>query len=293
MSQTLDSSRRTLPLVAPSVVVLFLWMIVPLAMTIYFSLLRYNLLDPGSRGFAGIDNFVFLLTDPAFVTSIWNTVVLVGSVLILTVVGGTLMAVLFDQEFPGRGVARVLAIAPFFVMPTVAALVWKNLMMHPVNGLFAWLLSSIGLEPIDWFTHYPMLSVILIVAWQWIPFAFLILLTAIQSLDPEQKEAARLDGASGLELFRFIILPHLKRAISVVVMIETIFLLSVFAEIRITTSGGPGTDTTNLTYLVFQFGLQQFDIGSASAGGIVAVVLANVVAFFLVRSVARELKPGA
>lgn len=293
MSQTLDSSRRTLPLVAPSVVVLFLWMIVPLAMTIYFSLLRYNLLDPGSRGFAGIDNFVFLLTDPAFVTSIWNTVVLVGSVLILTVVGGTLMAVLFDQEFPGRGVARVLAIAPFFVMPTVAALVWKNLMMHPVNGLFAWLLSSIGLEPIDWFTHYPMLSVILIVAWQWIPFAFLILLTAIQSLDPEQKEAARLDGASGLELFRFIILPHLKRAISVVVMIETIFLLSVFAEIRITTSGGPGTDTTNLTYLVFQFGLQQFDIGSASAGGIVAVVLANIVAFFLVRSVARELKPGA
>lgn len=293
MSQTLDSSRRTLPLVAPSVVVLFLWMIVPLAMTIYFSLLRYNLLDPGSRGFAGIDNFVYLLTDPAFVTSIWNTVVLVGSVLILTVVGGTLMAVLFDQEFPGRGVARVLAIAPFFVMPTVAALVWKNLMMHPVNGLFAWLLSSIGLEPIDWFTHYPMLSVILIVAWQWIPFAFLILLTAIQSLDPEQKEAARLDGASGLELFRFIILPHLKRAISVVVMIETIFLLSVFAEIRITTSGGPGTDTTNLTYLVFQFGLQQFDIGSASAGGIVAVVLANVVAFFLVRSVARELKPGA
>lgn len=293
MSQTLDSSRRTLPLVAPSVVVLFLWMIVPLAMTIYFSLLRYNLLDPGSRGFAGIDNFVYLLTDPAFVTSIWNTVVLVGSVLILTVVGGTLMAVLFDQEFPGRGVARVLAIAPFFVMPTVAALVWKNLMMHPVNGLFAWLLSSIGLEPIDWFTHYPMLSVILIVAWQWIPFAFLILLTAIQSLDPEQKEAARLDGASGLELFRFIILPHLKRAISVVVMIETIFLLSVFAEIRITTSGGPGTDTTNLTYLVFQFGLQQFDIGSASAGGIVAVVLANIVAFFLVRSVARELKPGA
>lgn len=293
MSQTLDSSRRTLPLVAPSVVVLFLWMIVPLAMTIYFSLLRYNLLDPGSRGFAGIDNFVYLLTDPAFVTSIWNTVVLVGSVLILTVVGGTLMAVLFDQEFPGRGVARVLAIAPFFVMPTVAALVWKNLMMHPVNGLFAWLLGSIGLEPIDWFTHYPMLSVIIIVAWQWIPFAFLILLTAIQSLDPEQKEAARLDGASGLELFRFIILPHLKRAISVVVMIETIFLLSVFAEIRITTSGGPGTDTTNLTYLVFQFGLQQFDIGSASAGGIVAVVLANIVAFFLVRSVARELKPGA
>ena len=125
----------------------------------------------------------------------WNTLVLVGSVLAITVVSGTLLAVLFDQDFLGRGVARLFAIAPFFVMPTVSALIWKNLLMHPINGIFGWLFRLVGLQPIDWFAEYPMAAVIMIVAWQWIPFALLILLTAIQSLDNEQKEAARMDGA--------------------------------------------------------------------------------------------------
>src|SRR6202008_2974823 len=115
---------------------------------------------------------------------------------------------------------------------------------HPVNGMFAWFTSSLGLGVIDWFSAVPMLSIIIIVAWQWIPFATLILLTALQSLDREQLEAARMDGARGINLFRFVALPHLARAISVVVMIETIFLLGVFAEILITTSGGPGQATT-------------------------------------------------
>ena len=93
-----------------------------------------------------------------------------------------------------------------------------------------------------------------------------------------------------MRIFFYIVLPHLKRAMTVVIMIETIFLLSVFAEIFTTTAGGPGTATTNLTYLVYSIGLQQFDIGIASAGGIVAVVLANIVSFFLVRMLARNLK---
>ena len=282
----------TRPLLWPSVIVLFLWMIVPLAMTLYFSGIRYNLLNPTLTGFAGLENYIFLFEDPALWTSLWNTLVLVGSVLIITVVFGTLFAVLYNAEFYGRGVARLLVIAPFFVMPTVSALVWKNMLMHPVNGLFAWLQSLVGMEPTDWFTNYPMLSVIIIVSWQWVPFAFLILLTAIQSLDQEQKEAARIDGAGPVSMFFYIILPHLSRAISVVIMIETIFLLTIFAEIYVTTSGGPGTATTNLAWLIYSVGLLQFDVGYASAGGVIAVILANVVAIFLVRTVSRNLQQG-
>lgn len=280
----------TRPLLWPSVIVLFLWMIVPLVMTLYFSAIRYNLLNPTLTGFAGFENYAFLFEDPAFWTSLWNTLVLVGSVLIITVVLGTLFAVLYNQEFPGRGVARLLVIAPFFVMPTVSALVWKNMMMHPVYGLIASLQTLVGMQPTDWFTDYPMLSVIIIVAWQWVPFAFLILLTAIQSLDTEQKEAARIDGAGPLAMFFYITLPHLSRAISVVIMIETIFLLTIFAEIYVTTAGGPGTATTNLAWLIYSVGLLQFDVGYASAGGIIAVILANIVAFFLVRTVSRNLQ---
>jgi len=274
----------------PAVALLFLWMIVPLAMTVYFSFNRYNLMAPDQTGFVGLENYQFLLEDPAFWPSIANTALLIGSVLGVSVIVGTLLAVLFDQPFRGRGIARLLVIGPFFVMPTVAALIWKNMIMHPVYGMLAFVMRHLGMEPIDWLAEYPMLSVIIIVSWQWIPFAFLILLTALQSLDGDQKEAAQLDGAGPIRIFFYIVLPHLKRAITVVIMIETIFLLSVFAEIFTTTAGGPGTETTNLTYLVYSIGLQQFDIGIASAGGIFAVVLANIVSFFLVRMLAKNLK---
>jgi sorbitol/mannitol transport system permease protein len=175
-------------------------------------------------------------------------------------------------------------------MPTVSALVWKNMLMHPVNGFFAWLARVFGLQPIDWFAQVPLLSVIIIVAWQWLPFATLIILTALQSLDEEQREAAEMDGAGALPMFFYIILPHLARALTVVMLIETIFLLSIFAEILVTTNGGPGTATTNLTFLIYMQSLLQFDVGLASAGGIVAVILANIVAIFLLRIVGRNLE---
>ena len=285
------AARRVGPwLVAPSVVVLLLWMVVPLAMTLWFSLQRYNLLDPTVTGFAGADNYEFLVTDPDFWASLRNTLVLLGSVLVITVGLGTLLAVLFDQDFPGRTVARILAISPFFVMPTVSALIWKNLLMHPIYGVFGAAARAVGLPAVDWFAQFPLASVIAIVSWEWLPFAVLILLTAVQSLDQQQREAARIDGAGVVAQFIHITLPHLSRAIGVVVMIETIFLLTVFAEIFVTTSGGPGNATTNLAFLIYARALLQFDIGGASAGGVVAIVLANIVAVFLVRSIARRLE---
>ncbi|MBE9043591.1 sugar ABC transporter permease [Pleurocapsales cyanobacterium LEGE 10410] len=279
----------TLALVAPSVIVLILWMVVPLAMAIWFAFQRYNLLIPDNREFIGLGNFIFILTDPALWISIGTTLVLVASVLLITIGLGTLLAVLFNQDFPGQGIARVLAISPFFVMPTVSALIWKNMLMHPVNGLFAQITRGLGLGAIDWFTDFPLVSIIIIVSWEWLPFALLILLTAIQSLDTSQIEAARMDGAKPFALFRYVVLPHLSRAIAVVAMIETIFFLAIFGEIFVTTGGGPGLATTNLAYYIYLKALLEFDVGGASAGGLIAVVLANIVAIFLVRSVASNL----
>ena len=228
-------------LLSPAVILLFIWMIVPLALTVYFSTLHYSLLDPGSESFVGFENFEYFLTDPAFLASLQNTLVLVGSVLLLTIGLGIPLALLLDQPVIGRNIIRLMVIAPFFVMPTVSALVWKNLLMHPVSGLFAWIATSLGMTPIDWFTDAPLLAVIFIVAWQWLPFATLILLTG-------------------------------------------------FAGIFVTTGGGPGLQTTNIAFLVYSQALIQFDVGTASAGGLVAVVIANIVAFFLVRIVGRNLE---
>lgn len=204
--------------------------------------------------------------------------------------GGVALALLLDQPMRGQGIVRILVIAPFFIMPTVSALVWKNMFMNPVNGLFAWIAKALGAQPIDFLAQAPLMSIILIVSWQWLPFATLILLTALQSLDSEQMEAAEMDGAGAFAKFTNLVLPHLSRAITVVILIETIFLLSVFAEILVTTNGGPGYQSTNLTYLVYSQALLQFDVGGASTGGIVAVILANIVAIFLMRMIGKTLE---
>lgn len=277
-------------MMAPAVLMLLCWMIVPLAMTIYFSFLRYNLLMPGMEQWAGFDNYKYFLTDPAFFTALKNTLLLVGGVLLITVIGGTLLALLLDQEMFGQGIVRIMVIAPFFVMPTVSALVWKNMFMNPVNGLFAYMAKAIGLQPFDFLSQAPLMSIIVIVAWQWLPFAALILLTAMQSLDREQIEAAEMDGAGAFSRFIYIVVPHLTRAVTVVILIQTIFLLSVFAEILVTTNGGPGNASTNITYLVYAQSLLQFDVGGGSAGGIVAVILANIVAIFLMRMIGKNLE---
>lgn len=283
--------KRLLPrvLMAPAVLTLFLWMIVPLVMTIYFSVIRYNLLQPDQTGFIGLENFEYFVTDPSFSTAIINTLLLLGWVIVITVVAGIAIALLTDEPFPGRNIVRVLLISPFFIMPTVNALLWKHMMMNPIYGVLAQVWSFFGAAPVDWLTDWPLFSVIVIVSWQWLPFATLIFVTALQSMNREQLEASRMDGANYLQQLRYLYIPHLGRSVAVVVMIEMIFLLSIFAEIYTTTGGGPGDASTNVAFLIFKQALLGFDAGVASAGALFAVVLANVAAVFLIRMVGKNL----
>ena len=274
-------------MMAPAVVLLLGWMLVPLTMTLWFSLRKYLPLRGGDMGWVGFDNYVRFVSSSSFWPSVQTTLIFVGSVLVITVFLGILLALLLDQPLWGQGIVRILVISPFFVMPTVSALVWKNMFMDPVNGLFAHLWKFFGAVPIEWLSQKSVQSIIMIVSWQWLPFTTLILLTAVQSLDREQLEASEMDGAKPLQRFGYIILPHLARAITIVVLIQTIFLLSIFAEIFVTTGGAFGTKT--LSYLIFQRVLESQNIGLGSAGGIYAVILANIVAIFLMRIVGKNL----
>jgi sorbitol/mannitol transport system permease protein len=163
------------------------------------------------------------------------------------------------------------------------------MMMNPVYGILAQVWIFFGLTPINWLEDLPLLSVIIMVAWQWLPFACLIFITSLQSLDRDQMEAAGMDGANAFQKFWFLTLPHLGRPIAVVIMIEMIFLLSVFAEIFTTTGGGPGNASTNVAFLIYKQALLNFDVGVASAGALFAVVLANIAAIFLIRMVGKNL----
>jgi sorbitol/mannitol transport system permease protein len=285
-----ESSRTAARLMSsPSIILLFIWMIVPLAFTIFFSFRFYRLQSPGRERWVGFDNYVWYFNSPDFWLAIFNTLLLVLGVLIITVVLGVLIALLIDQPVWGQGPLRILVISPFFVMPPVAASIWENLFMHPQNGLLAAAAQGMGAQPVLFLQDWPMASIIFITSWEWLPFATLILLTAMQSLSSEQLEAAEMDGASAFSRFRYIVLPHLTRAITVVVLIQTIFLLGIFGEIRTTTDGGPGSASTTLPYMIYQQALIDNDVGRAAAGGIIAVILANIVAYFLMRSIGKHL----
>ena len=278
-------------MMAPAVVLLLGWMLVPLTMTLFFSFKKYLPLRGDSLGngleWVGFANYARFVGSSSFWPSVYTTLIIVGGVLVITVILGVLLSLLLDQPIWGQGIVRILIISPFFVMPTVSGLVWKNMFMDPVNGILAHLWKFFGATPVEWLSQASLPSIIMIVSWQWLPFATLILLTAIQSLDSEQLEAAEMDGAPALKRFWFIVLPHLSRAITVVILIQTIFLLSIFAEIFVTTAGAFGTKT--LTYLIFQRVLESQNVGLGSAGGVYAIILANIVAIFLMRIVGKNL----
>ena len=309
-------TNRRIPrlLQTPAVMLLLVWMLVPLGMTLYFSFIRYVLnslrrpewTTPSLSNWRGFGNYEYVLQAKDFWFAVQNSVFIVGSIIILTVVFGLAIAMLVNRSFPGRGIVRVLLISPFFVMPAVNAVLWINMILDPVLGL-----NGLAVEGINWMIaglrDFPILgaffslwpefepisfratqtsayAVIVMVTWQWTPFAVLIFMTSLQSEDQQQKEAAILDGANAWSMFRNLTLPHLARPIAIVVMIQAIFHLSLYAEIEIVSRGN---GNKNLPYLIGDFATN--NIGAASATGIFAVILANIVAIFLLRIIGKSL----
>lgn len=309
-------SNRSLPrlLQAPAVFLLLVWMLVPLSMTLYFSFIRYVLnnlrrpewTNPNISNWRGFGNYEFVVNNKDFLLAIQNSLVIVFGILILTVALGILIAILINKPFQGQGIVRVLLISPFFVMPAVNAVLWINMILDPVLGLQGLSVEGLNgivedlcnlpvlggffslwpeLEPISFrATQTSAYAVIMMVTWQWTPFAVLIFMTSLQSEDQQQKEAAVLDGASTWAQFRFLTLPHLARPIAIVIMIQAIFHLSLYAEIEIVSRGN---GNKNLPYLIGEFANN--NIGAASATGIFAVILANIVAIFLLRMIGKTL----
>ena len=309
-------SNRTLPrlLQAPAVLLLLVWMLVPLSMTLYFSFIRYVLnslnrpewTSPSLSNWRGFGNYNYVLNAKDFWLAVQNSVFIVGGILFFTVILGLSIAVLINKTFPGRGIVRVLLISPFFVMPAVSGVLWINMILDPVlglNGIAVEALNNLVKDLKDlpilgsFFSLWPELTpisfratqtsayaVIIMVTWQWTPFAVLIFMTSLQSEDQQQKEAAILDGATSWAQFRYMTLPHLARPIAIVVMIQSIFHLSLYAEIEIVSRGN---GNKNLPYLIGEFANN--NIGAASATGIFAVILANIIAIFLLRMVGKNL----
>ncbi|TSB18693.1 sugar ABC transporter permease [Streptomyces benahoarensis] len=285
---------RRAPLL-PALVFLIIVTQLPFVATVVLSFTRWNALAPDRRGFAALDNYAAVFTDPALRASVATTVLLTVTVVLVSLVLGLGLALLLDRKFFGRGLVRTLLITPFLVVPVAAALLWKHALYNASYGLLngaltaVWrLFGSDGAPQPDWMTSSPLAAVETALIWQWTPFMMLILLAGLQSRPADAIEAARMDGAGTFAIFRYLTLPHLRRYLELAALLGTVYVVQNFDAVFTITSGGLGTAT--LPYTLYQTFYQAHDYGRASAQGVVVVLCSLLVATFALRTVSSLLR---
>lgn len=288
-----DWARRA-PLL-PALVFMIVVTQLPFLATVVISFMRWNSLAPDSRGFAAFDNYTAVFTDPAMRSSVITTVLLTVTVVLVSLLLGLGLALLLDRSFRGRGIVRTLLITPFLVVPVASALLWKHALYNAsyglLNGTLTWIWRLFGSDnppQPDWMTDSPLAAVEMSLIWQWTPFMMLILLAGLQSRPTDAIEAARMDGASPFDIFRYLTLPHLRRYLELAALLGTIYVVQNFDAVFTITSGGLGT--ANLPYTIYQTFYQAHDYGQASAQGVIVVLCSLVVATFALRSVSSLLR---
>jgi sorbitol/mannitol transport system permease protein len=262
----------------------------PFLATLVISTLDWNSFRPGERSFVFLDNYKTVFTDPSLRQAVVNTVILTVSVVVVSLLLGLIAALLLDRAFPGRGIVRTMMIAPFLVVPIAAALLWKHALLNPDYGLFngalTWLGQLFG-DPTPaqpaWISDMPKVTVIATLVWQWTPFMMLILLAGLQGQPREPLEAARVDGATSGQVFRYLTLPHLRPYLELGILLGSIYIVQNFDAVFTITSGGLGT--ANLPYAVYNTFFNGHEYGQASAAGVVVVIGSIIIGTFALRVV--------
>jgi sorbitol/mannitol transport system permease protein len=288
LRRSADWARRA-PLL-PALVFTIIVTQLPFVVTLIVSFMDWNAYYPDERGFAGFGNYASVLTDVNMRQAILTTVILTVVVVLVSLLLGMVIALLLDRQFRGRGVVRTMMITPFLIVPVAAALLWKHALFNPEYGLLNGTLTAIwrlfgsdnAPQP-DWITMAPLVSVEVALIWQWTPFMMLILLAGLQSRPLDVIEAARIDGASAWQIFRYMTFPHLRRYLELGGLLGSIYIVQNFDAVFTITSGGLGT--ANLPYVIYQTFYQAHDYGRASAAGVVVVIGTILIATLALRTV--------
>ena len=272
------AARRRLPLL-PALIFVIAVTQLPFLLTVFYSFQSWNLVRPGSRHFVGLQNYIDVFSDATFLVALLNTVVLTVVCVFVALLLGLGLAVLLDRKFLGRGVVRTLLITPFLILPAAGALLWKTTMFDPTYGLLHFVFGT----DVDWLSKFPLGTVMAQIVWQWTPFMMLLVLAGLQSQPKDTVEAAGVDGARPLQIFRELTLPHLRRYIELGVVLGAIYLVNEFDAIYMMTQGGPGISSTNLPFYIYQRAFLGFEVGQAAAMGVIVVVMTIIVATFALR----------
>jgi len=285
----LSVDRGKLVFVLPGLIVLVAIILFPLLFTIRVSLSSWDVAQPG-LDWVGVANYLRLAEDTRFWESFARLAVMaLGSVALQYLLGFGLALLVWRDVRAGR-FFRVLFLIPMMTTPVIMAVIWRTV-FHESLGPANDLLHLLGMASLPWLSEagLAMTSVIIVEVWQWTPFMFLMLLAGLLSLPREPFLAAAIDGAGPIRTFLRVTFPMIAPISIGAIIIRLIEASKIMDTVYVITSGGPGTATTNLTYLIYLRALLEWDVGGASAGGVIAIVLANIVAIFLIRTVARNL----
>jgi multiple sugar transport system permease protein len=266
--------------IAPNYALLGLFVLVPLVGAAVLSLQRTD--GFGDGVFTGPDNYARLATDPLFWRAFGNTVLFTVLVTPLSMGLGLGAAVLLDRALPARGLFRSVLIVPMAVSGVATALIGV-LVFDQNSGVADQLLRLVGLPSIDWQSNgvWAFVSVVLVTLWWRVGFNMLIYLAGLQNIDPSLHEAARLDGASPRERFRFITVPMVGPSSFFLLVLNVIYSFQVFDIVYVMTNGGPQNATSVLVTYAYENGFVTRDQGYAAAIGMVLLVV--MTAFTVVR----------
>ena len=287
----MDSAwRRRLPLL-PALIFTVLITQIPFVMSIWYSLTNWKIVPPSPREFIGLENYsrLFSSSERFFREAAVVTVTMTVSAVLISLLLGTIFAVLLDRKFFGQGFIRTLLITPFLLMPVVAGLIWKLQMFNKSYGVLNWLLEAAGLDSVEFVSQHPTASIVTVLVWQWTPFMMLIMLAGLQSQPTDVLEAAKVDGASSLGMFRQLTLRHLRPYFELGTLLGSIYIVQAFDHIAVMTGGGPGS--TNIPYFVYKRSIGGgWLFGRSSAYSIVVVLAALLIANLSLRLLSGLLK---
>lgn len=295
---TLSATRRrrrsplAYLLILPALLYVTLLVLVPLGQGVRMSLHDSRLLNPTGGDFVGLENFETVVTDDRFWNSVLSTFLYTGGTVLGTLILGTAAALLVNRPFAGRTWVRAILAFPY-ATPTVAvALVFA--WMYASNGVLNRGATVLGVGQVGWLTDpdYAMWSVIGGTVWKVGPFVMLIVLAALQSVPDEVREAARVDGADALSVFRLVVLPHIAPTLRIVALLMTIWSIRRFEVIYLLTGGGPVDTTNTLVINIYRTAFSDQRLGEAAAIGVISLMISLLVTvgFFVIdrREIRKE-----
>ncbi len=277
----------------PAVFVVLAVVIFPTIFGLYVSFTDWQLNDPAGRQFNGLENFRNIFGDSRFWNALQNNFIFVGIGVPLQYAIALGLALLLNQELPGRRFFRVIFLLPFMMSPVAAGWMIGRSIFDAQRGPLADLLRTLGFEGITFFDSGPkaMMSLLIIDAWYSIPFMLVMLLAGLQALPPDVFEAARIDGSNGWQRFRDMTFPLLLPVSLTAVILRAIFEFKVIDIILVVTGGGPGDSTETLTSYIYRRGVQGLDVGYATAMSqlfLIAVILSIVLVLVTIGRKARD-----